>query len=151
MCMRSTPSAFIAKCFGTFLCLVCKVGDYEIGIFKTGIPQQFSPAVSPGITTLSDFRVKAYFEQKENLEYSLGELFFGRLDSVEITADNGGTGVVDLMKNTNNALTQKMLRRPMPVRLYMFLIIAHLKRMIPVFSSLMYCACILTGICSLNC
>jgi len=35
------------------------------------------------------------------LEYSLGELFFGRLDSVEITADNGGTGVVDLMKNTN--------------------------------------------------
>ena len=43
-----------------------------------------------------------------------------------------------------------MLRRPMPVRLYMFLIIAHLKRMIPVFSSLMYCACILTGICSLK-
>ena len=78
----------------TFLCLGGKVGDYEIGIFKTGIPQQFSPAVSPGITTLSDFRVKAYFEQKENLEYSLGELFFGRLDSVEITADNGGTGVV---------------------------------------------------------
>ncbi|MCS2889165.1 FimB/Mfa2 family fimbrial subunit [Bacteroides fragilis] len=62
----------------TFLCLGGKVGDYEIGIFKTGIPQQFSPAVSPGITTLSDFRVKAYFEQKENLEYSLGELFFGR-------------------------------------------------------------------------
>lgn len=60
------------------LCLGGKVGDYEIGIFKTGIPQQFSPAVSPGITTLSDFRVKAYFEQKENLEYSLGELFFGR-------------------------------------------------------------------------
>ena len=85
----------------TFLCLGGKVGDYEIGIFKTGIPQQFSPAVSPGITTLSDFRVKAYFEQKENLEYSLGELFFGRLDSVEITADNGGTGVIDLMKNTN--------------------------------------------------
>lgn len=85
----------------TFLCLGGKVGDYEIGIFKTGIPQQFSPAVSPGITTLSDFRVKAYFEQKENLEYSFGELFFGRLDSVEITADNGGTGVVDLMKNTN--------------------------------------------------
>lgn len=43
------------------LCLGGKVGDYEIGIFKTGIPQQFSPAVSPGITTLSDFRVKAYF------------------------------------------------------------------------------------------
>ena len=85
----------------TFLCLGGKVGDYEIGIFKTGIPQQFSSAVSPGITSLSDFRVKAYFEQKENLEYSFGELFFGRLDSVEITADNGGTGVVDLMKNTN--------------------------------------------------
>ena len=25
----------------TFLCLGGKVGDYEIGIFKTGIPQQF--------------------------------------------------------------------------------------------------------------
>ena len=140
----------------TFLCLGGKVGDYEIGIFKTGIPQQFSPAVSPGITTLSDFRVKAYFEQKENLEYSLGELFFGRLDSVEITADNGGTGVVDLMKNTNKievrvkGIADGSSAR-ITVRLYMFLIIAHLKRMIPVFSSLMYCACILTGICSLNC
>ena len=33
----------------------------RLAFFKTGIPQQFSPAVSPGITTLSDFRVKVVF------------------------------------------------------------------------------------------
>lgn len=35
------------------------------------------------------------------MEYLFGELFFGCLDFVEIIVDNGGIGVVDLMKNMN--------------------------------------------------
>lgn len=84
-----------------FLCLGGKVSDYEIGVFKAGIPWQFNSGIIPGITTLSDFRVKMKTGQQQTSGYSLGDLFFGRLDSVEIIADNGGTGIVELMKNTN--------------------------------------------------